>query len=300
MTQTNRLFLFIAVCLIALVPQAKAMKTASDQDLQQLLQPVLLIETAQRAAAKINHHQGSMALKLNKIELHNAIASLSYEQLDFDWQKIDQLPFGDGTSPPIQTIHRLRGHIRLPCRLDENRLLLAELSLANTYEQGAKDDWSWESYLLYSKARDQRDSWQFGIFVQQSAVEVLVLPIIELTYNFNNPLREGMYGHLGFPKTQVGVHLTPKWRTELEAVYFQATTKLSADNSIQANGYAQVKSWRTQWVNHYLILPNLELSFALKRTLIRNWINYDASQNKQTEHQVENAPSVSFGLQYRF
>lgn len=298
MIQTNRLF--IAVFLIALVPQAKAMKTASDQDLQQLLQPVLLIETAQRAAAKINHHQGSLAFKLNKIELHNAIASLSYEQLNFDWQKIDQLPFGDGTSPPIQTIHRLRGHIRLPYRLDENRLLLAELALANTYEQGAKDDWSWESYLLYSKAHDQRDSWQVGIFVQKSAVEVLVLPIIELTYNFNNPLREGMYGHLGFPKTQIGVHLTPKWRTELEAVYFQATTKLSADNSIQSNGYAQVKSWRTQWVNHYLILPNLELSFALKRTLIRNWINYDASHNKQTEHQVENAPSVAFGLQYRF
>ena len=282
------------------MPQAKAMKTASSEDLQQLLQPVLLLETAQREAAKVNHHQGSMALSLNKIELHNAIASLSYEQLDFDWHKINQLPFGDGITPPLDKIHRLRTHVRLPYRLDENRLLLAELALANTYEQGAKEAWSLESYVLYSQARDQRDSWQVGVFVQQSPVEVLVLPIIELTYNFNNAQREGIYGHLGFPKTQIGLHLTPKWRTELEAVYFQATAKLAADNPIQANGYAQVKSWRTQWASHYLIHPKFELSFALKHTLIRNWIDYDASHNKQTEHQVENAPGLSIGLQYRF
>ena len=276
------------------------MKTATDQDLKHLLQPVLQIETAQRDAAKINHHQGAMALKLNKIELYNAIASLSYEQLEFDWKQIDQLPFGDGVKPPIDKIHRLRGHLRLPYRLDENRLLLAELALANTYEQGAKDAWSLESYLLYSQARDNRDSWQVGLFLQQSSVETLLLPIIELTYNFNNPQREGIYGHLGFPKTQIGFHITPKWRSEVEAVYFQATAKLAPHNSMQADGYAQVKSWRTQWANHYLIRPNLEVNLAIKQTLIRNWINYDASHNQQTNHQVENVPGLSLGLQYRF
>ncbi|UQB41981.1 hypothetical protein JX580_09980 [Thiomicrospira microaerophila] len=268
----------------------------------QALRPSLIMETGVRQKAKDSHYHTKVGLNLHKVELKNALFSLSYEQFDLAWDQLNH-PDLSGVAQPIDTLERWRGHLRLPYRIDNQRLWLAEIALANTIEQHAKTSLSYEGFILYSQARNLSktdfDSWQLGLFIQQSPVETLVLPIIELTFNLNNPHKKGFYGHIGFPKTQLGYHFNPVWQSEFELIYYQTTAGLRDTNPLLPNGYAQLKSWRNEWKTTYALNASIDIHFSIKHTLTREWLRYDHTKKQTGRSDLENTLGYGIGIHWR-
>ena len=296
-------FTLIIISLSLVSIPSYAFKALPDQLSKHALKPKLILETSVRQPAQDSHYRTEIGLNLHKIELKNAIFSISYEQFDLAWSQLNH-PDMMGISQPIDTLERWRAHLRLPYRLNTNSLVLAEIALANTTEHHAKTALSYEGFLVYSQARNLAktdfDSWQLGLFVQQSPVETLILPIIELTFNLNNPYKQGFYGHLGFPKTKLGYHFSPTWRSDIEWVYCQTTAGLRKDNRLLPNGYAQLKSWRTEWKTTHALSPTIDLHFSVKYTLTRDWIRYDQTQKQIGTSDLENTLGYGIGIGWQF
>lgn len=292
----------VVLCLIGFAPPSFAFKALSDEQTSKALTPKVVVETGVRRPSEYSYYAAKVGLKMHKVELNNAVFSLSYETFDLAWSQLNHSSLSDQIRP-IATIERWRGHLRLPYRVDDRRLWLAEAAIADTREQGASPTFTFEGYVLYSQARNVRqtdyDSWQLGVFMQQSQVEQILLPIVEITFNLNNPQSQGFYGHVGFPKTQLGYHFGPRWRSEFEFVYCQVTAGLRKDNRLWPKGYAQLKSWRSEWKTTYRFTSEIDMYFSLKYTLSRDWVRYDKFRNKTGHSQLDNTMGYGLGLQWQ-
>lgn len=110
-----------------------------------------------------------------------------------------------------------------------------------------------------------------------------------------------MYGHLGFPLTQIGYYFSSKVRTDFGAVYRNAIAKLSSDDNVIApKGFTFITGWRGEWAWYYLASKEIELKAALKYTLTRKMTNYDANRNKIDEYSINNSVGAGIGLIYNF
>lgn len=265
-----------------------------------ILKPKFTFETGYLDQANLNGSQGGFAIDESKFEVGNLLASFSYEKFRFHWHDIDKLPFGDGKTTPIKEMNRFKLFGRLPYQVDEDTLLLGGLGVSATYENEANDSLSYESFVLVSQELNAVDSWQLGGFIKYHPVQTIILPIFEFTFNYNAPDKQGVYGHIGFPKTQIGYHITPKLRTDLGAIYRQAIAKLADDSPIDASGFSQVKSWRGEWAAYYQAFKQVEFKLALKYTLTREWYSYDKNYKQTQHHYVDNAIGAGLGVIYTF
>lgn len=199
----------------------------------------------------------------SKIEVGNFLANLSYENFAVNWKKQSDLPFYNNVADPIAKVQRYHLKAHIPYRLDDRRLWLGHIGAEWAFEEDTKESLSLQSYLLYSDQYGDLSTWQLGLYVNHHPVETVVLPIFEYTYNYPFKRKAGYYGHLGFPKTQLGYFINPKLRNDIGFVYHQATVKLAEDSSIEAGGFFQSKNWRASWQTHYQITPQLEARFGL-------------------------------------
>jgi len=243
---------------------------------------------------------GGYDLNVAKLEVGNFLANFSYENFTVDWRQLSELPFGDGRARPLSELKRYHLKVHLPYRLDKRRLFLGHLGAELGYEEQSDDALSLQAYLLYSEKLDALNSWQLGLYVNHHPVETVILPIFEYTYNFNSPIRQGYYGHLGFPKTQIGYHFTPKIRSELEAVYHQAIMQLAADSVIEPAGYFQSKNWRGQWSTYYQFSKSFEMSVSVQASLSNEMVLYNQAYQEQDHFYGNGGLGVGIGVVYKF
>lgn len=272
----------------------------SAKDLDAFLTPKLELTTSNLNAQAINGSKGQMALSTLEVKLSNVLGGIAYEEFHFDWDRIDQLPFGDGVHNPIEKMTRVQAFGRLPYPIDDKNMLLVGLGLSSTFEKQTDDSYSYDVFGLISHDLVSNASWQYGAYLQYHPVKTIVLPILEYTFNFNAQHTKDFYGHLGFPKTKIGYYLTPKWKTDFEAIYRQAIAKLDKNSVIDPDGYAQVKSWRGEWALYYLATKQLEIKTAVKYTLTREWYSYDRNYRQTQHHYIDNAIGFGIGLVYSF
>lgn len=276
------------------LPQKKA------DAISKILQPKLIIDTSFLDYAKFNGSSGGYAQDTTKVEVSNLLFSLEYERLHFDWQNVDKLPFGDGHSTPIEQIQRISIFGRAPYRLGEGKLIFSGIGLTSGFEKELSDTITVEGFSFFSKDYSAKDSWQLGGYFKYHPVGTIILPIFEYTHNKDNPERTGMYGHLGFPITQLGYYFSSKIRTDFGAVYRNAIAKLSNDSVISPAGFTYISSWRGEWAWYYMATKTLELKAALKYTLTRTIINYTSDYKKIDEYTVNNSVGAGIGLIYNF
>lgn len=72
-----------------------ALSAASSFDLGNYLAPEISVQSAFTDGSQIKGHQGEVSSSSHQITLHNELLYFQYEQWDVDWEKVEQLPFGD-------------------------------------------------------------------------------------------------------------------------------------------------------------------------------------------------------------
>ena len=235
----------------------------------------------------------------SKFEIGNFLVNVAYERFTIDWLQPKNLPFPSENKHPLPAITRYHLQTHIPYRLDHQRLWLGYLGAQWAYEKGADDSLSLQGYLLYSKHRDELNSWQLGIYLNHHPVETVILPIFEYTYNFPFKRRTGYYGHFGFPKTQLGYHLSSKLRTDIGFVYHQATVKLADNSPIEAGGFFQSKNWRASWQAHYLLNKQVELRFGIAASVSNKLILYSRDYHQQDHFYGNQGLGWHLGVSYR-
>ena len=84
-----------------------ALSAASSFDLGNYLAPEISVQSAFTDGSQIKGHQGEVSSSSHQITLHNELLYFQYEQWDVDWEKVEQLPFGDQRKDPINHMHRI-------------------------------------------------------------------------------------------------------------------------------------------------------------------------------------------------
>lgn len=274
---------------------------ANDEDarIASLLAIKLKLSGYQYGGAKLDKG-GSYQVTASKVEVGNFLLKGSYESFDIQWQDLHKLPFGNGVDQPVERMHRLRLQSHIPYRFSPGKLILNQVAISATYEKEMDHAFSYQLYSLYSEDFSRLGSLQFGLYANIQPVQTVIYPIFEYTYNYASPSKEGIYGHLGFPKTQVGYHLTPKWRAEFAAVYHQAIGKLSKQNALQPSGYIQSKNWRGVLAVHHQLTKSVELSLGLHANLTNQLVLFNQQHQRLDHYYINEGAGLSLAISQRF
>lgn len=296
----SKLVLMMTTLSFSLVLSAVQAESGLDnRQLEELLAVKLNLEAASLDGVRLNRGGGYDVLH-SKWELGNFLASLSHESFDVNWRDQQNLPFASGHPRPVSRVQRYHLKAHVPYRINEQSLWLLHLGAEWAFEKETDDALSVQSYLLYSKKWDPLNSWQLGVYVNHHPVQTVMLPIVEYTHNFQSPLRQGVYGHLGFPKTQLGLHLSERLRTEVGLVYHQAIIQLAKNSPIESAGYFQSKNWRADWSTFYRLTPKLEVHLGAQLSVSNVLISY-GSDYRETDHVYGNEGlGVKLGVSYIF
>lgn len=243
---------------------------------------------------------GGYDLLHSKIKLGNFLASLSHERFAVKWKKQDDLPFANGHTNPLAHVERYHLEVNIPYRLNDKQMWLGHIGAEWAYEKQQDKALSLQGYLLYSDKWGAESTWQLGAYLNYHPVETVVLPIVEYTYNYPFKNKSGYYGHLGFPKTQLGYFLNPKLRTDIGFVYHQATVQLAQNSVIEAGGFFQSKNWRANWQTYYAVNKQLEVRFGLDLSVSNKLVLHDSRYKKVAHHYADNGAGMHLGISYQF
>lgn len=293
-------FLILLFSLSVVSSFATASSSGSDQQaIDDFLAVKLKVDVSSLRGVALNKG-GGYDLEHSKLELGNFLVNLAYERFNIDWHKQDKLPFATGIKSPVAAVKRYHLKTHIPYRLDERRMWLGHLGAEMAFETQTKSALSLQAYALYSEYLNRLASWQLGVYVNHHPVETVVLPIFEYTYNYPFKQRAGYYGHLGFPKTELGYFIHPKLRTDIGFAYHQATVKLADDSPIEQSGIFQSKNWRASWKLHYQINKQLEARLGVDASVSNKLILYNQDHKMVDHYYGDNGLGWRLGLDFRF
>ena len=266
--------------------------------LEKIIQPRISYESSLLNDAKVSDTDGSVQVYKNNLSINNEFIGLSYSNWKFDWNKIETLPFGNGSDAPIDQIHGLALNLNIPKKINDKWFLLTSLSLKSTFEKETKDSYGANLFSFASYRLDEDHSFQMGAFVNYHPTSTLALPVI--SYSYRTKFQDGWQFILGFPRTHVGYHINEQTLVRLGMIYSQSLVRLSDTSPIEASGYVEAKDFMSNLGITYDLTKNIRLSGDLLYTINREFIIYDSHANETQNNTVQNALGANVRLVYNF
>jgi len=273
--------------------------SASEKSLpEKMIQPRISYESSFLDDAKISQTDGSVQVSKNNLSINNEVIGFSYTNWKFDWNKIETLPFGNGSDAPIDQLHVLALNVNLPKKIDDQWFLLTSLSLKSTFEKELKDSYGANVFSFASYRLNEDHSFQIGAFVNYHPTSTLALPVI--SYSYRTKFQDGWQVVLGFPRTYVGYHLNEHTLVRLGMIYSQSLVRLSDTSPIAASGYVEAKDYMSNLGITYELNHNIKLSGDLLYTINREFIIYNSHANEIQNNTIQNALGANVKLVYTF
>lgn len=266
--------------------------------LERIIQPRISYESSLLDDAKVSDTDGSVQVYKNNLSINNEFIGLSYTNWKFDWNKIETLPFGNGSDAPIDQIHGLALNLNIPKKINDKWFLLTSLSLKSTFEKETKDSYGANLFSFASYRLDEDHSFQMGAFVNYHPTSTLALPVI--SYSYRTKFHDGWQLMLGFPRTHVGYHINEQTLVRLGMIYSQSLVRLSDTSPIHAGGYVEAKDYMSNLGITYELTKNIKLSGDLLYTINREFIIYDSHANDTQNNTIQNALGANVRLVYSF
>ncbi len=283
----STLYLSIFIPLLLLSEDIKS-KTL----LERLAQPKLIINSSYLGEANVKGSEGNVEVYKNRININNAFVGFSYTNWAFEWDNIEDLPFGDGKSQPIKQMHGFNLNTRLPFPINDKWFSLSSLSVKSTFEESPKDSLSFGFFSFASYKASKEHTFQMGAFGNFHSVSKLILPVI--SYSYRARMRDGVQVILGFPRTYVSYYATPSTLLRLGGIYSQSVIRLSDESSIAAAGFIEAKDYMGNIGATYYLDKQMEIRADLLYALKRDFITYDQGGSELSNYSIE--PSLGLAL----
>jgi len=277
---------------------ASACSASEKSLLEKMIQPRVSYESSFLDDAKVSHSDGSVQVSKNNLSINNELIGLSYTNWKFNWNKIETLPFGNGSDVPIDQLHTLALNVNLPKKIDDKWFLLTSLSLKSTFEKELKDSYGANVFSFASYRLDEDHSFQMGALVNYHPTSTLALPVI--SYSYRTKFQDGWQLVLGFPRTYVGYHLNEQTLARFGMIYSQSLVRLSDTSPIAASGYVEAKDYMSNVGITYELNHNIKLSGDLLYTINRELVMYNSHANEIQSNTIQNALGANVKLVYSF
>lgn len=265
---------------------------------QKMIEPRISYEYSSLSEGNIGNTEGSLSVEKNRLQINNELFGISYNHWDFDWNSINQLPFGDKIHTPIDELHGLEARITLPKKIDPNWFWLSSLTLKSTFENEMSRSYGINLLSFLSYRFNDDHSIQMGAFANYHPTSTLALPV--MSYSYREKFNEGWQFILGFPRTYVGYHYNENTLIKLGMIFSQSLVRLSNSSVIEKGGYVEAKDYLSNLGIRYTINEQLTFSADLLYSLKREFTIYNAHGDKIQNNSINNVPGVTIQLMYAF
>ena len=225
---------------------------------------------------------------------------LEYDHTEYHWREYTRMRFSDGHKP-WNELNFLRVGARLSGDLNEN-------GLGWFWDGGLVMGWEDEMGSSFGLAGTGGLSYQFssefsgkvGVWGMAHPALLGIMPMARL--DWNAPEEPGPSFSLGFPETML------RFRTE-DGLTFRAGAKadmgershrLADDSHVYRKGYITTKGVTAGAYVDVSPVDGLTASFGLEYDIEREYEIRSSSGNRKQALDVENSPSLHFGVGYRF
>ncbi|MDY0117101.1 MAG: DUF6268 family outer membrane beta-barrel protein [Sulfurimonadaceae bacterium] len=285
----------ILACVLPLIVFAQEEKKTL---LDTLLEPKITYETAYLNDAKVGGTDGTVRVFKNNLKVNIADASVSYSNWRFNWDSVENLPFGNKIDTPLEQIHELEVRMNFPKLINEKWFMLTSISANTTFEKEMSDSYGANIFAMLSYQMDMEHSFQFGAFANYHPIKTLALPVMSYSYRANE--KDGWQFIFGFPITHVGYFVDKNTLLRLGLMFSQSLVRLADDNVVQKSGYAEAMDYMSNLGITYVVNKNFKLHADILYTLAREFTIYDKDANKVQKEDIENNFGVNLRLVYSF
>lgn len=284
------IFMMVFVTPFLLFAQEESKKSL----LEHLMEPKFSLESAYMQRANIKDSDGSVEVTKNKMQINNSHVSFSYTNWRFDWDKVSQLPFGDGVHHPVEEMHGLRLSLSKSYRINERWLTLSSLSFNSTFEDDPKNSLSVGLFSFASYVINKDHTVQMGLFGNYHPVKSLLFPILSYSYRAN--YKDGMQVILGFPQTHIGYHLNRDTLLRLGVVFSNSLIRLSDNSSVEPEGFNEFQDYMGNLGISYEVSSKVKLKADLLYAIKRDFTIYDKHGTKIDSYEIEPTAGVMFKI----
>lgn len=246
----------------------------------------------------LQNEGGQFAFGADKIAVSNVFASVSYERWQLNWKDVDQLPFGDGTSSPVEQMHSLRVGLRYMHRHNEKLLWLNSVGLGATYEKEQHDSLSYSLFSMWIQQLEDGWAISYGAAMSYHPVNTRVMPVAGFSYRMHQP--NGWSGLLGYPRSYIAYGLSPQWLLSAGVVNNMIMAKLAEKSQIAADGYGEINAWQGDLALKYQPATHWSIETSLRYSPKYEFTVFDADGRRDATYQMEPTWGAALGLSYQF
>ena len=266
--------------------------------LERMVQPKVSLDSGYVSDANVNGSDGSVAVTKNRVQINNAIASISYTNWHFNWSDVASLPFGDGVSQPIEQMHSIRASINIPYFINEEWFWLTSISARSSFEREMEESYGAGIFSFASYKLSDDHSIQMGAFANYHPVSTIALPV--MSYSYRARKTDGFQLILGFPRAYMGYFLNEKTLLRAGMIFSQSVIKLAKESSIEAGGFVEAEDYMSNIGVVYEFNEKFRLEADVLYSIKRNFIIYDASGNEQQFNSIDPSFGANIRLRYLF
>ncbi|MBN2816670.1 MAG: hypothetical protein JXQ67_08295 [Campylobacterales bacterium] len=288
----------LTLCFIWSVVLAQEEVREKKDVLERMIEPKVSFESAYLSDAGVGNSDGSVAVAKNMLRMNNAIGGISYTNWKFDWSGVNALPFGDGSSMPIEHMHSIRANVNIPYIINKEWFWLTSLSVRSTFEKELDDSYGAGIFSFASYKINENHSIQLGAFANYHPVTTLGLPV--MSYSYRARKTDGFQLILGFPRAYMGYFINEKTLLRAGMIFSQSVIKLSSKSVIEASGYIEAEDYMGNFGLAHELSDSFRLEADLLYSIKRNFIIYDSSGQEQDYYTINPSFGVNFRIRYLF
>lgn len=246
----------------------------------------------------LQNEGGQFAFGADKLAVSNAFASVSYERWQLNWKEVEQLPFGDGESSPVEQMDSVRFGLRYMHRHNENLLWLTSAGVSATYEKEQHDSLSYSLFSMWIQQLDDGWAISYGALMSYHPVNARVVPVAGFSYRMHQPL--GWSGLLGYPRSYIAYGFSPQWQFSSGLVNNSVMAKLAQDSKLMPDGYGEITAWQGDVALKYQPATHWSIETSLRYSPKYEFTVFDADGRRDTTYQMQPTWGAALGLSYQF
>lgn len=264
--------------------------------LEKIVQPKVSYTADFLRSSALSGTDATLQTTRHALRINNKIIGFQYHHWRFKWDGVEHLPFGDGQSYPIRSMHRLSLRLNLPNRISDQWFWLTSLNINATFEREMDNAYGLGLFSFGSYRIDEDHALQLGAFANYHPTKSLMLPAIG--YSYRAKARDGFKAVIGFPRAYVGYHLHENLLLRAGMLFSQAVIRLADDSTIAPQGFIEAKDYMGNAGIRYDFSDRLQIDADLRYAFIREFTRYDADANEIGHDTIEPSWGMMLKIQY--
>ena len=262
---------------------------------------LLEVDGMQIAPASLENKQGRYGMTRLRTAITYGSFTLGYTRREFQWQAVENLPFGNGRDDPWTGFNtlELKATRKGPVAGQWRYNFSAEVSSSFETELGSP---SLDILAAGGYNFSPRFKVRFGLAMLLHEVRTVVVPLAALKWwGGGKSAEEPLFSVLaGLPETIVTYHWSPRLDIAASLLVDSKVSRLADDSVVAVQGFAETRDIVSGIRVRFKPTPAFTVSAGLGYDAFRRLTLHDREGDEIAEYDVDGGWAGRFTLDYRF